>query len=404
MLLVPHLSGGGGERIAADLSCNLRADETVLVVFERRFDYPFRGRVVSLELPIRRESILSRVVGFVRRAHRFRQVLRQEKPDVVISFMGEANILNSLLAHRPVVTVHNHLSSFSEVTYSTSGNRAARLRNRFEATLRRLLISALFRRARVIAVAETVRQELIEHFGLPENQVIVVSNAVDNREIQTRSTERANCPWTEESPAVITVGRLTAAKGQWHLIRAFAESRKRISCQLVIAGTGELEPYLRQLVKELGIENSVFFLGWQENPYKFMARADLFVLPSLSEAFGLVLLEAMACGLPVIAADCPGDVRGILSPGTIPTASMGMPEYAKYGVLVSAFDREMPDGTAPCTPAETQLADAIVRLLTDESLRASYASAGKSRVRDFDHQRFVDEYQKVLSGAAKVRD
>src|SRR6185503_7982407 len=104
MLLVPHLSDGGGERIAADLSCSRNADDLVLVVFEKKFSYSHKGRVVSLDMPIDRSSVLSRTVGFVRRLLNFRRVVRQERPDVVLSFMGEANLINAFVAKRPIVT------------------------------------------------------------------------------------------------------------------------------------------------------------------------------------------------------------------------------------------------------------------------------------------------------------
>src|SRR5262245_2978228 len=112
MFLIPHLSGGGGERVLSDLSQGLE-DETVLVVFEKQFSYPFKGRLVSLELPIDRSSIMSRFTGFVRRALRFRRLLAQECPNVVISFMGEANLINALVSQRPLLTVHNHMTAFS---------------------------------------------------------------------------------------------------------------------------------------------------------------------------------------------------------------------------------------------------------------------------------------------------
>src|SRR5688572_24033907 len=130
MLLVPHLSDGGGERIAADLSCSLNADDLVLVVFEKKFSYPYKGRVVSLDMPVDRRSVFRRALGFVKRLFRFRRVLRQERPDVVLSFMGEANLINAFLARRPIVTIHNHLSSVAQVTRDTATKGLAKVRSR----------------------------------------------------------------------------------------------------------------------------------------------------------------------------------------------------------------------------------------------------------------------------------
>jgi glycosyltransferase involved in cell wall biosynthesis len=401
MLLVPHLSDGGGERIAADLSCSLNTDDLVLVVFEKKFSYPYKGRVISLDRPVDRRSVFTRAVGFANRLFQFSRVLRQERPDVVLSFMGEANLINAFLAKRPIVTIHNHLSSFAEVTRDTASKGLGKARSRFEAVVHRMLIRRLFKRATVVAVASAVRKELVEYFKVPERQVVVISNAVNASAIQDMTQVAADCPWPADAPVVVTAGRLTAVKGQWHLIRAFAESRKRIPCHLAILGAGELEGYLRGLAHELGIASHVSFLGWQENPFKYMSRTNLFVLPSLSEAVGLALLEAMACGLPVVAAECPGELREILAPGTKRNTPIVEPEYAANGILVPAFDAEMRDGDGACTPQEQHLAAVIAELLEDPSLSERYRKASLSRVRDFDHRAFVEKYQRLVSGNTK---
>jgi len=401
MLLVPHLSDGGGERIAADLSCSLNADDLVLVVFEKKFSYPYKGRVVSLDMPVDRRSVFTRALGFVKRLFQFRRVLRQERPDVVLSFMGEANLINAFLAKRPIVTIHNHLSSFAEVTRDTAPKGLAKVRSRFEAAIHRTLIHRLFRRATVVAVAGEVRKELIEYFKVPARQVVVISNAVNASEIQRLSQDPAECPWPAGTPVVVTAGRLTPVKGQWHLIRAFAETRKRVSCHLAILGAGELEEYLRGVATELGVASHVSFLGWQANPFKFMSRTNVFILPSLSEAVGLALLEAMACGLPVIAAECPGELREILAPGSKRGAPLEAPEFAANGILVPAFDAEMRNGKAAVTPQEVQLATVMAQLLGDPSLLERYKRASLTRVKDFDHRAFVEKYQRLVADIAK---
>jgi glycosyltransferase involved in cell wall biosynthesis len=400
MLVVPHLSDGGGERVASDLSCSLRADDLSLAVFETRPGYPYRGRLLSLELPIDRRSVLTRVRGFLKRCLRFRRLLRKERPDTVLSFMGEANLINALLSPRPIVTVHNQPLSFPALIGAAAARGPARMRARFEAAMHRQLIGALFRRATVVAVSESIRRELIAGFRIPPARIVTIANAVNAQEIREKSAESAAFPWSGSPPVVITSGRLTMAKGQWHLLRAFAESRKTMPCRLVILGAGELESYLRGLAAELRIQDDVFFAGWQANPHRFVARATVFVLPSLSEGFGLAALEAMACGVPVVAADCPGEVREILAPGTAGRPAITEPEFARYGVLIPAFDVAMRSGSDPLTASERRLSDVIVQFIADPELRDRYANAGSSRVRDFDHRAFIDNYQRLIERVA----
>src|SRR5262245_56121494 len=108
MLVIPHVSGGGGEKVLSELACRLRA-EIVVVVFENKFSYTVKGKVVSLDIPIDRTSAGSRAFGFLRRIVRFRRILNHEQPDVVLSFMGEANLINALLSRRPILCVHTNM-------------------------------------------------------------------------------------------------------------------------------------------------------------------------------------------------------------------------------------------------------------------------------------------------------
>src|SRR3989475_10809413 len=137
IFLIPVVSDGGAEKIASDLSFTLGVDEILLVVFEQRQGYAFQGRLISMDLPIERRSVFARVAGFIRRTYRFRRILRQERPDCVISFMGEANFINALVSHRSILTVHNHLSSVSN------------LRGRLESKVFALLLRILYRRATI---------------------------------------------------------------------------------------------------------------------------------------------------------------------------------------------------------------------------------------------------------------
>jgi glycosyltransferase involved in cell wall biosynthesis len=381
ILLIPHISDGGAEKILSDLSFNLDLGEQLLVVFQEKPGYPFHGRLISMNLPIERQSVVARAFGFVRRIHRFHRIVQQEQPDCVVSFMGEANFINAVVSRRPILTVHNHLSS-------VSGERS-----RFESKIFDLLLRALYRRAKIIAVSEAVKDDLVKHFRIPNERVAVINTAIDAEAIRRKAAERAECPWDEDAPVIVTAGRLHPQKGQWHLLRAFAEVRKKMVCRMAILGTGDLEDYLRDLAKALGIEKDVYFLGWQENPFKFLAHGQVFVLPSVSEGFPLVLLEAMACGLPIVATDCPGSSKEILAPRGA----------AEFGVLIPPVDERRYGADEKCTAEESAMADAILSMLQDPGLRRKYVEAGKVRLRDFDRMTFFESYRRVITAAASTR-
>jgi len=380
MLLIPHVAGGGGERVFAELARHLEG-EVVIAVFEKRFTYSFARRVVSLEAPIARGSILRRARGVLTRVLRFRRLLRAENPDVVLSFMGEANLLNALLSPNPVLTVHNHLSSTS------------RMRSSWESSVVNLLVRRLYRRATVVAVSEAVRQDLLDAYGLREDRVVVIHNAIDVSAVRQASQRDFEPPWNESLPVVVTVGRLAWEKGHWHLVRAFSEIRSRHHCQLVIVGSGDLDAPLRQLCGDLGIDTDTYFLGWKENPFAIVARSTVFVLPSLTEGFGLALLEAMACGIPVIATDCPGGVREVVAPST----------GRMCGLLVPQLDGVMHDAGVPLTRAELELSEVIERVIGDESLRGNLAEAGEARVRECSYETVARSYRELLQATANSR-
>jgi glycosyltransferase involved in cell wall biosynthesis len=159
--------------------------------------------------------------------------------------------------------------------------------------------------------------------------------------------------YADSVPRLLCVGRLIPIKGHIVLLRAFAEARRRVpSLVLDVAGRGPLEPALRALAKELGIEGSVRFLGYVAPIQRAIENVAVVVVPSLGEGFGMVALEAMERARPVIAAEI-GGLGELVQDGVT-------------GLLVPAGEAE-------------PLADAIVRLAGDLELAAQMGEAGRSR-------------------------
>jgi Glycosyltransferase len=175
-------------------------------------------------------------------------------------------------------------------------------------------------------------------------------------------------------PVIIAFGRLIPRKGFVDLIKAFHLVCSQLPSRLVFIGEGDERQRLEELVAKLHLKESVLFLGYQENPFKFIGQSRIFVLSSHREGFANVIIEAMACGAPVISTRCPSGPDEIISDG-------------ENGLLVPVGDVDA-------------LAEAILKLLKDEPLRKRLAEAGRRRAEDFGVEKMVAEYERVFEEVA----
>ncbi len=260
------------------------------------------------------------------------------------------------------------------------------------------MIGWLYKKAFLVSpVSEHLKKFLLEEYGVLSENIVVMHNPRDENNIIKLSREEVKAgELFSNCITIITCGRLTLQKAQWHLIRAFSVVRQKIPCRLLILGDGELKDYLKKLSKDLGLENDMLFLGHQENPYKYFSKADVFVLSSFWEGFPNVLLEAMICGLPVVSSDCPSGPREILAPNTDLNYRTDKVEHAKYGILLPVPDKDFYDAKASATKEESALALAILEMLEDNKLRLKYKEKAISRARDFSIEKVIDSWTQLI--------
>ncbi len=179
----------------------------------------------------------------------------------------------------------------------------------------------------IIAVSYGLQDEIRRSLGQPLPQVRVIYNPTVRPELATYAAAALDEVWLNDKtvPVLLGVGRLTAQKDFPNLLRAVALVRQQQPVRLIILGEGDERPALEALIGQLGLQDAVKLAGYTSNPYAYMARADLFVLSSESEGLPGVLIEAMACGTPVVATDCEAGPREVLADG-------------QYGPLVPVGD------------------------------------------------------------------
>ncbi len=230
----------------------------------------------------------------------------------------------------------------------------------------------------VIAVSEATRRILVEEERADPARVTVVYNGREPAELPAGwDRERTRAALGLDGRFVlVTVARLHEEKGHRHLLDALPAILAVVpETVLLLVGAGAEEEALRAQARALGLEGAVRFLGHRDDVPQVMAASDLMVLPSLAESFGFVLVEAMALGLPVVAART-GGIPEVVGEGE-----------GRAGLVVPAADSKA-------------LAGAVLDLRRDEGLRRRLASAGPARARRFGAARMVREYEAVYDAVS----
>ena len=339
-LVISALDDGGAQRVLSLLANRWleRGIEVTVVTLSRPesdfFQLAPGVRRIALGLMGRSRNPLQGALKNQRRWRALRRALRDARPDMVIGFVAETNLL--VLAAGLGLGVPVIVSERSDPRRQPLGA--------IRRGLRRLLYP---RAAAVVLQTESVARWARE--ALPGARLAVIPNpATRPEEDGAGGGPRAKATTDPAPPSgrhlIVGMGRLSREKGFDHLLRAFARCAEGFpDWSLVIAGDGGERPRLAELSARLGIAERVRLAGLVRHPGGLLRRADLFVLPSRHEGFPNALLEAMSCGLPVIAFDCPSGPAEIIRPG-------------QDGVLVPPGDEEA-------------LAAAMRRLMADEAER-----------------------------------
>jgi glycosyltransferase involved in cell wall biosynthesis len=350
-VLVPSLEGGGAERsmlnlVHAFLERGRKVDlvlcrakgaylenipaQARLVVLESEGDFGGRlaallanaGRLGSLIRPVVLPSKIAPEIEYLRSLQRY---LRERQPDVVLSALTYANLIalwarNAVNPGLPVVV--SERIALSQHCFNEPSRRKWRWRY-----LPPLVGSSYPVADAVISVSNQVADDLSAVSGLPRESIKTIYNPVVDDGLRSQSAEPLDHPWfvAQSPPVILGVGRLAQQKDFSTLIRAFARLRARRKAHLLILGEGKQRPLLEALVKDLGLETDVQLPGFVVNPFQFMARAAALVLSSEYEGLPGVVIQALACGCPVVSTDCPGGSAEILCDG-------------EYGPLVPVGD------------------------------------------------------------------
>jgi len=302
IFLINSLSSGGAEKVLIDITSALANDfkiEILTLEKDRFYEIPLGIKHRSLSNSSARSFKIFRKIAFMGSVLKFFYYLKKTKPDYVISFMEFSNFINiffaNLIGIKSIITVH----VTPRLEYKTG----------LRSTVVNLLIEKLYKKAtHIVSVSNGVKNALVNDYKIPVNKITTIYNPLNLdtiRSLANQEIPEIDLKYFNKNKTFITIGRLIKQKGHYYLIKAFEKVCKGDSeAKLVIIGEGELRPSLEEEIKKYKLENNVFLIGNRRNVFPYLKKSNYFVLPSLWEGFGIVLIEALSQNLFIISADC----------------------------------------------------------------------------------------------------
>jgi glycosyltransferase involved in cell wall biosynthesis len=362
LTLIDKWTLGGRQRVVFDLLDNLDADQ-----FDSTLLFINTSAIVE-ELP-RPDN--TKVLSLVRPRYRlliwpFRQLLRKEQPDIIVTHFN-------VLMLMPVYLAVAFSLCRSKLVITHHGDPEILLGRKSQGLAKVLVRFIHQRAARIVAVATRLNGHLAKLYSLPAGRIVTLFNPVDLERARSLAAVDVTLPETTDK-MIVSVGRLVYPKDFATLISAFALVTKEVGSQLIIVGQGNEESALQALARDLGVAQKIKFVGQQNNPYAYLRQADVFALSSLTEGLPTILIEALACGCPVIASDQGFGQSDIIESGT-------------NGLLVAAGNPQA-------------MAAGMIELLTDSQLSHKFVENGRTSVTKFELKKTVAAWQKVLAEVA----
>lgn len=379
-ILINSMKGGGAERTVAHILNGFQDRYDIhLLLFYNEVDYelPAGQKVAVLDGgPIDAGGVVN-LIKLPKLASRIKEYCEHNNIELLLSFLPRANFA-ACMAKRKGMRIPLLIS---ERTYTPAFHRSSGIAGRISS----LLVKRLYPFAdAVLPNSERTSEALTTEYGL-RNAGRVVRNILDLEMIHRLAAESVDSPFPDRGFTFIHVGSFSYMKGHAVMIEAFA-GLPELDCRMVFVGDGPLLTESKDLARSLGITDRILFLGHTGNPFKYLKQADCFVFASDFEGFPNAMLEAMACGLPVVSTDCPTGPRELIGPSAGPIQNdLPYVERCRSGLLVPVRDT-------------SGLRSAMNMILTNTDLRAEFAGAARERAKEFDKSRVLGEIAGIIDG------
>ena len=379
-IFINTLKRAGAEKIVAFLLNQLHSEfELHLLMFnttEIEFSIPSSIIIRQIGKPKIADPRPIDILKMPFQAAIVKKYLRDNNIPVLLSFLNRPNFISGIvkmLGWKGKSIISERTMTSTYYTNKTWGGKVGRL-----------LVNRLYKKADLIITnSRLCEEDLKETFQL-KNDIITIYNPVNLKE-----AARENAPVTEEMGrrngefVFCSIGRYSYHKNQELLLQAFSKLANA-HCRLVFIGK-EIPVRLSPQLTQLNLQEQVTLIGLQHNIFPYLHAADAFILSSRLEGFPNVIIEALACSLPVIATDCKSGPREILAPGTSYPGHMAQMETGEYGILVENENVAM-------------LAAAMKRIIDDKELYQIYKNKAFNRVKEYDMNVIIKSFETTIGG------
>lgn len=364
LILIPSLEiGGGAEKVASSITQKLSKNYEIFILtfFHSKSLYPFKGKYYSLKENLYFGRLLFRFF----KIYKFIRII---SPDIIISFLAYTNfyaVITKALFKIKIPLI---------VAVRNNPNLKYKDKQKFSKFLIKLIYPLKIVNG-IVTVSKELQKILITDYKIDKNKIVTIYNGIDLERINRLEKENSiNYEEIFNNPNIIkfiAIGSLLEKKGFNFLIKAFAKVFKEIpNSILFILGEGPLRIQLERLIKINKLEENVILLGKKNNPYKYLSRANIFVLSSIYEGFPNVLIEAMACSLPVISTMCKTGPKEILKNG-------------KFGILTKVKD-------------SNDLAEKMIFLAKNKNAREDFSKRSIQRIKSFELEKIIIDWDNLI--------
>lgn len=363
-VLIYSMAGGGAERVVSILVNELYETYKIILVLMSNiivYNLPKDIEIFYLENSKPSENGMWKFLKLPYLGWKYKNFCSENKIDISLAFMNRPSYI-SIFAKFFGNRIKTIISERSTPSQIYSGNS-------LQSKISRFLVAWLYPYADLIITNSLGnKDDLIVNFGINEEKLITIYNPFDIKKIQELSSVQVS--FLDFSKfTFISVGRIVTGKNYKLLIESFRKTLLK-DAQLIIIGEGELKGELEDIVQRYDLQEQIFFIGFDSNPYKYMIKSDCFVFSSNYEGFPNVLVEALACELPIISTNCKSGPDEILGDG-------------KFGILTTVG-------------SEKEMIEAMKKIYTNQKLREQLHNQALLRAKQFNKNKIIRQYLDVL--------